>query len=402
MGQARTYFTWRTKIRHNIYEKTSDSYAYIYLYELLNGIGVKNSQEGLEGLINFNKNYAQKFSSEMGAYIERWIRDYLIFYNIDSKTYDSFIKERDKDKKYEQLLYPQNFSEHEVVTSLIRLSNYKITNCPLYKKDEEKFEHLLALIWQRILDLRQDGFDFFTNYIAYKNQMTVQLFAAAVFNHNLISKTNSYEVDQIRKYFYDEEKKTWYCESYWGLAGQKSIVGNLLHEVDREVRQSFHLERDLKPRKIEKHYLQAIKDGIKEYQIEEQKLNHPELEINLSQLSMIREDAADTRDSLLTEEELKAEQEEKTQVEENSVDNVKEDYGLSKEEVTTVIMLLNGEDPEKYLKENHLMAAIVIDNINEKMFDEIGDNVVEFIDDAPILIEDYREDLEDMFLKRNS
>ena len=170
-----------------------------------------------------------------------------------------------------------------------------------------------------------------------------------------------------------------------------------MHEVDREVRQSFHLERDLKPRKIEKHYLQAIKDGIKEYQIEEQKLNHPELEINLSQLSMIREDAADTRDSLLTEEELKAEQEEKTQVEENSVDNVKEDYGLSKEEVTTVIMLLNGEDPEKYLKENHLMAAIVIDNINEKMFDEIGDNVVEFIDDAPILIEDYREDLEDMF-----
>lgn len=152
VGQARTYFTWRTKIRHNIYEKTSDSYAYIYLYELLNGIGVKNSQEGLEGLINFNKNYAQKFSSEMGAYIERWIRDYLIFYNIDSKTYDSFIKERDKDKKYEQLLYPQNFSEHEVVTSLIRLSNYKITNCPLYKKDEEKFEHLLALIWQRILD----------------------------------------------------------------------------------------------------------------------------------------------------------------------------------------------------------------------------------------------------------
>ena len=76
MGQARTYFTWRTKIRHNIYEKTSDSYAYIYLYELLNGIGVKNSQEGLEGLINFNKNYAQKFSSEMGAYIERWIRCY--------------------------------------------------------------------------------------------------------------------------------------------------------------------------------------------------------------------------------------------------------------------------------------------------------------------------------------
>lgn len=42
VGQARTYFAWRTKVRNNIYEKVSNSYAYIYLYELLNGIGVEN------------------------------------------------------------------------------------------------------------------------------------------------------------------------------------------------------------------------------------------------------------------------------------------------------------------------------------------------------------------------
>ncbi len=50
VGQARTYFTWRTKIRQNIYEKISDSYAYIYLYELLNGIGIKDPEEGLDKL----------------------------------------------------------------------------------------------------------------------------------------------------------------------------------------------------------------------------------------------------------------------------------------------------------------------------------------------------------------
>lgn len=90
VGQARTYFTWRTKIRQNIYEKISDSYAYIYLYELLNGIGIKNPEEGLDKLITFNKNYAQKFSPEMGAYLERWIRDYIIFYNIN-KTNNIFL-----------------------------------------------------------------------------------------------------------------------------------------------------------------------------------------------------------------------------------------------------------------------------------------------------------------------
>lgn len=399
VGQARTYFTWRTKIRQNIYEKISDSYAYIYLYELLNGIGIKDPEEGLDKLITFNKNYAQKFSPEMGAYLERWIRDYIIFYNINKTNNTFFVKEQTNDKKYEQLLYPDQFSNHEVAESLIKLSNYKIRNCPLYKKSIEKFEYLLVLIWHKILDLRNDGFDFFTSYIAYKNQMTIQLFSAAVFNHQLEPQTTSYEIDQIRKYFYDKEKNTWYCESYWGLTGQKSIMGNFLHEVDREIRLRFNLGRNLKPRKIEKHYLEAIRDGIKEYQIEEQKLKQPKIEFNLSQLSTIREDAAGTRDSLLTEEELQAEQEEREKIEETVVNDEQEDYGLSSEEMATIILLLKGKDLNKYLKEHHLMAAVIIDNINEKLFDEFGDNVIEFINDIPTVIEDYQEDLEDMFLK---
>lgn len=399
VGQARTYFTWRTKIRQNIYEKISDSYAYIYLYELLNGIGIKDPEEGLDKLITFNKNYAQRFSPEIGAYLERWIRDYIVFYNINKANDTFFVKEQTNDKKYEQLLYPDQFSNHEVAESLMKLSNYKISNCPLYKKNIEKFEHLLVLIWHKILDLRNDGFDFFTSYIAYKNQMTIQLFSAAVFNHQLEPKTTSYEIDQIRKYFYDEEKNTWYCESYWGLTGQKSIMGNFLHEVDREIRLCFNLGRNLKPRKIEKHYLKAIRDGIKEYQIEEQKLKQPKIEFNLSQLLTIRADAAGTRDSLLTEEELQAEQEENKQIEEAVVDDEQENYGLSSEETTTITLLLKGKDLNKCLKGQHLMAAVIIDNINEKLFDEFGDNVIEFINDIPTVIEDYQEDLEDMFLK---
>lgn len=399
VGQARTYFTWRTKIRQNIYEKISDSYAYIYLYELLNGIGIKDPEEGLDKLITFNKNYAQRFSPEIGAYLERWIRDYIVFYNINKANDTFFVKEQTNDKKYEQLLYPDQFSNHEVAESLMKLSNYKISNCPLYKKNIEKFEHLLVLIWHKILDLRNDGFDFFTSYIAYKNQMTIQLFSAAVFNHQLEPKTTSYEIDQIRKYFYDEEKNTWYCESYWGLTGQKSIMGNFLHEVDREIRLCFNLGRNLKPRKIEKHYLKAIRDGIKEYQIEEQKLKQPKIEFNLSQLLTIRADAAGTRDSLLTEEELQAEQEENKQIEEAVVDDEQENYGLSSEETTIITLLLKGKDLNKYLKGQHLMAAVIIDNINEKLFDEFGDNVIEFINDIPTVIEDYQEDLEDMFLK---
>ena len=175
-----------------------------------------------------------------------------------------------------------------------------------------------------------------------------------------------------------------------------------MHEVDREVRKNFNVGRSLKPRKIEKHYLQAIKDGIKKYKIEEYKLKQPKIEINLAHLSTIREDAAGTRDSLLTEEELRAEKEEKRQLEEineKDKDENFEDYGLSQAELHTIKMLLKGENPGQYLKGKHLMTAVVVDNINERLFDEIGDNVIEFLNDVPTIIEDYQEDIEDMFLK---
>ena len=101
------------------------------MYELLNGIGIKDPEEGLDKLITFNKNYAQKFSPEIGAYLERWIRDYIVFYNINKANNTFFVKEQTNDKKYEQLLYPDQFSNHEVAENLMKLSNYKISNCPL-------------------------------------------------------------------------------------------------------------------------------------------------------------------------------------------------------------------------------------------------------------------------------
>jgi len=46
------------------------------------------------------------------------------------------------------------------------------------------------------------------------------------------------------------------------------------------------------------------------------------------------------------------------------------------------------------------MASILVDSINEKLMDEIGDSVIEFDEnDQPQIIEDYQDDLEDMFLK---
>lgn len=51
--QLQTYFAWRSKIRQGEFYQTSSSYCYVYIYELLNQIGVKSAIDGLKKLTLF-------------------------------------------------------------------------------------------------------------------------------------------------------------------------------------------------------------------------------------------------------------------------------------------------------------------------------------------------------------
>ena len=54
--QLRGYFTWRAQVRRGTVEETSTSFALLYLYELICGIGVDNPLDGfnkIKALNNF-------------------------------------------------------------------------------------------------------------------------------------------------------------------------------------------------------------------------------------------------------------------------------------------------------------------------------------------------------------
>ena len=53
--QLRSYFSWRTLIRNKLYKQTEQSYVFLYIYELLNKIGVKNEIDGLNKIIDHPK-----------------------------------------------------------------------------------------------------------------------------------------------------------------------------------------------------------------------------------------------------------------------------------------------------------------------------------------------------------
>ena len=83
--QLRTFFTWRTQIRKEKVEHISLSYAYLYIYELLNNIGVDSPEEGLGQLLFFWEAF-RVYDKSVDKYVPRWLKDYHIYYELDRKS----------------------------------------------------------------------------------------------------------------------------------------------------------------------------------------------------------------------------------------------------------------------------------------------------------------------------
>lgn len=405
-AQLRTYFTWRSQLRQHKYEKTSTSYAFIYVYELLNGIGAKTPEEDYSKLKTFLEEYAEKNDLEVATYLKKWLQDFAVYHHLLQYKEELFSVEIQEDYLYHVLLHPEDSSPKEVSDILAKLAPY-LSSCLSKKKLSDRFDQILYQVWLQVLKVKRDRKpDFFHKYVASKSTLVQNLFAGAVFYEHGQHHFQDYPIDQERKYFYHDH--SWYCENWYPVKRQKSELNTFIHEVDRLTRKAFHLGRPLKERKIEPEFLQAISQGIISFKQKEAEAKRPKIKIDFANLAQIRSDASVTRDSLLTDEEKQLEQEEAVQErteekQERSSNNVENDYDLSEDELTFLLALLQKQDWQKALQAKHLMPSILADSINDKLFDEIGDTVIEFDENnQPKIIADYVPDLQDMFLGGNN
>ncbi|GFP05644.1 hypothetical protein LMG22465_16570 [Lactobacillus helveticus] len=210
------------------------------------------------------------------------------------------------------------------------------------------------------------------------------------------------KIDDVREYHY--QKGWWHIHLEEAVPRQRTNLNTFLHEVDRLVREKLKLGRAIKPRFIDQAVLRAIEAGIAVYQKQKEKAKIDQIKIDFSDLDKIRANASVTRDSLLTDEEKQLEQEEQEQVKKQEqkveVPVSEDDYGLDQDEMFLLMTLLQEKPWQDYVQKHHLMVSILADNINEKLFDKIGDSVIEFNEqDQPQIIEDYQEDLKELFLK---
>lgn len=409
VDQLRSYFSWRTKFRQGKYKPASAAYVYLLASELVCQIGVKDKADGLRQLRLLFAKCAEQKDISIGWQQKHILQNYLVYYGFPlEEIRQDFDDELMRGEVYHNLLSGEA-SGQELYQAICCLSAYLPKNNPLLKKEPEKFYELLAQVWQKV---RLNPYQLLKLLVGEKTTLPVEMFADTVFFS--LDPVKDAEIILAPGLIYRCPGGQWSNEVYWPSSRQRLLLANFMHEFDRLSRQAFKQGRALKEKELPPAFKQAIMQGIADYQEILAERARPKVKINMASLDQIRADAAETKESLLTEEErqLEAEEAEKNTSESNKQasessaaeeklakdidESAASDLGLDENEEQLLLALFSGQPYQDFLRQRHLILSVVVDQINEKIFDEIGDAVIDCDGQKAKIVEDYRSDLADL------
>ena len=393
--QLRGYFTWRTHVRKGEYSAISASAVYIYLYELLNGIGVSSPAESLQKLKEFEKGYLDAGFGDirMRQNLYRWMMDFVLIHDLPETLREEYADPllKETDKAICVLKKPEAYSDQEVFAALCKFAGKSLKNTPVMQ-DPVRGSHLFAEVWRRVLkEYRRDDMDIFRLCFGERTVRRWYPLSNAVYYTEKKQPDRDVVLNDCRVYTCKDG--SWTVSSYEKIYFDLRLLQGLVHETDLMLRRYLKTGHYLKEKTEDTWAVPYITAVIEEERRALAEAARPRITIDLSGLEQIRQDAEITRDSLLTDEE-KAELYEEEKVSEPAETGA--EMPLDALQVQILQRLLNGEDVTQLLRDNHLMPTITADLINEIMFDEIGDNILECENDRLSLVEDYEEDIAEM------
>lgn len=398
--QLRGYFSFRTRVRKGEIVKTSTSFAYVYCYELINGIGVKNIPEGYNMLLEFCKSY-REVDEEFGDYYIQWLNDYVIYYNLD-KHLLSNVGASDFDTAFGIITNFNSVSDKELFEALDSLSSYHYSGSVAYKNFPEDMRRLTCNVFKAVVDFYNRNCQKSFLETAFGKVLSGHyiLFKAAVFCDLKKYTDYSYKISETLKYTC--QNGHWSRERLFGYRTQNKELGILFKSIDAVFRKHLGVKPEIKRITENKLYFEIIQNELLKLNDIKRQRRLDSIKIDLTILDNIRESAEKIKDKLIVDCETEdfVEIKKKEEIIEN------EPEGLEIPGVTNPIlddtciyflnMLLRGENPSAELKKRGVMVSVLADEINEILFDEFGDALIEFNGEEPVILEDYKKQLKEM------
>lgn len=469
--QLRGYFTWRAQVRRGTVEETSTSFAFLYLYELICGIGVDNPLDGFNKIKAFWDAY-RAFEPGIDRFARVWLQDYAVFHGLDpkllrdSKTvmFDNALIElrraardlvpapapsgqtpkRRKTSEPTLPLPPDEVREERLMAAINALSTYNLSSSRLDRSHHRDLRHVACAVYVRMARYydthRKTGI--VASLFGEETAMPYTMFASAVFFAPERHEDCEYRLDPI--HIYRCQNGFWECMRIHGSRQKSSKLGEMMRACDQRLRLALDPAHPLKEEKVPKYLAKIIDDEIVAWLSWDAAHQPVKIDIDLSQLGHIRSAAAQTREALLIDEEREggtfADAEaadsgrpEAEPVAAATVEAVAAAAGqdeadeptISTEQFGVVAPLLaptpafaaatpadatnelapaanaylrallehNAVQAESAVVQSRQSEDMLVDTINEALFDLVGDTVIEFSAAGPQIIEDYEADV---------
>lgn len=467
--QLRGYFTWRAQVRRGTVEETSTSFAFLYLYELICGIGVDNPLDGFNKIKAFWDVY-RAFEPGIDRFARVWLQDYAVFHGLDpkllrdSKTvmFDNALIElrraardlvlapsgqtpkRRKTSEPTLPLPPDEVREERLMAAINALSTYNLSSSRLDRSHHRDLCHVACAVYVRMARYydthRKTGI--VASLFGEETAMPYTMFASAVFFAPERHEDCEYRLDPI--HIYRCQNGFWECMRIHDSRQKSSKLGEMMRACDQRLRLALDPAHPLKEEKVPKYLAKIIDDEIVAWLSWDAAHQPVKIDIDLSQLGHIRSAAAQTREALLIDEEREdgtladaevtvAERREAKPVAgtiaEPVATTMQQDEAseptISTEQFGVVAPLLaptpafaaatpadatnelapaadaylrallehNAVQAESAVVQSEQSEDMLVDTINEALFDLVGDTVIEFSAAGPQIIEDYEADV---------
>ena len=248
---------------------------------------------------------------------------------------------------------------------------------------------------------------FFDDLIAVEQTAPVRLFSSAVFQPPKEEPDRVYEVHPLRRY--ECVSGYWTLHSYERPERAAQRLGVFLRGVDAGLRAHFGITA-IQPPKLKKWQAKIIDEEITAFFAEQREAEARRVRLDFSQLARIRADADVTQERLIVEEDeeppmmpifelspvvLPSSSEDMLPAAPVTTEGAGDINGLDASEIRLLRTLL-GDGDLAWVRTEGRMLSVLVDGINEKLYDDFADTVIE--GDPPTVVPDYQDELIERYL----
>lgn len=449
-----SYFRWRAQWRHGTATQAPAACVRLVAAELVNGIGAERGPDGLAVLRRLRLDCGRLETLGMGASLQSdlgtWTRDYVVYFGLDpSEALDgeerafgeavAILRAAERDTLAHASvrgLQPSDAmadppSDSAIWEALGAISTYSLQRSPFFREHQEEaavvgasvFRQLALHCAKRRKTCLMDGL------VGFEETRHIHPFLGLPFledsEHADVSVRLSPSETMSHRF------GRWRLKRAYEHTTRSRDLARLLRGIDRQMRLDWGYKRQLKEVALPKYLRTMITKASTAEHERVEEAERRRIRIDLSQLGRIRAAAATTREALLVDEEREGYLPEgpvtpsrptttpqpvasstpqdnagSSKASGESGDSAtstaapsspKRPLGLGELELTLVRRLLDGTDTSDLFGPGTPPPSVVVDAINERLYDEVGDTVVEFDEDErPHLVEDYAEDVRDL------